>query len=278
MLKIQNLKVSVENPASTKVTAGKKEILKGISLTIRSGELHVMMGPNGSGKSTLAYAVAGHPRYKIAKGKVILANRDITKLSPDKRAKLGLFLAFQHPVEVPGVKMFQFLRTADKSLKNPKTNPPSPRLRRTMKNGEAKRSVTEFLENAKSELKTVGMAENFLERSLNDGFSGGEKKRSEIFQMQILKPKIAILDEPDSGLDIDGVKMIAEKIMDAKKEGVGILLISHNPKILDYLKPDFIHLIVDGKIVKSGKKEIVKEIEEKGFGPSELKGDIIYSA
>lgn len=262
-LVIKNLKVSIDPSvkASTepsRMSSGQvnKEILKGINLTVKNGELHVLMGPNGSGKSTLAYAVMGHPKYKITNGKLQMQNANITKLSPDKRAKLGLFLAFQHPTEIPGVKMFQFLRTAQQTTKN---------LKLKTKNGHSQQPVTEFLTSVKAELKAVGMSENFLERFLNEGFSGGEKKRSEIFQMNILKPKIAILDEPDSGLDIDGVKLIAKIIMEAKKEGIGVILISHNPKILDYLKPDFIHLIVDGKIVKSGQNEIVKEIEKKGF-------------
>ena len=261
MFEIVNLKVSVD--PSTDSGQAKEEILKGVSLRVLPGELHVIMGPNGSGKSTLAQAIMGNPKFTVDGGRIAVDNREITKLAPDKRAKLGLFLAFQHPVEVPGVKMYQFLRMAGRVT-------PLRHVKRGFagreKNGESKAGeFREFLERAKEELKTVGLEENFLERSLNEGFSGGEKKRSEIFQLAILSPKIAILDEPDSGLDVDGQKIVAQKVTELVKSGTGILLITHNPRILKFLKPDKVYVMIDGLIVKSGSIKLARQIEEKGY-------------
>lgn len=248
MLEITNLRASVNG----------KEILKGVSLQILPGELHVLMGPNGSGKSTLAQALMGNPKYKVNGSKITVNNKNISKLSPDKRAKLGLFLAFQNPVEVPGVSFFNFLRLAVSNAV------PS-------KNG--KNGIIEFKNNVTKTAQSLGFEENMLSRSLNDGFSGGEKRKSEILQALTLKPKYAILDEPDSGLDVDGQKIMAAKISELIIAGTGILLITHNPRVLKFLKPDKVYVMIDGKIVKTGAAEIVKEVETKGF-----KDDIVYSA
>ncbi len=242
MLQIKNLKVSING----------KETLKGVSLEVKPGQLQVLMGPNGSGKSTLAQALMGSMKYEVRSMKMELDGKDISKLSPDKRAKLGLFLAFQNPVEIPGVSYFKFLRLAAKNGKD---------------------GVIAFKENVVKIAKSLSFEENLLSRSLNDGFSGGEKRKSEILQALTLKPKYAILDEPDSGLDVDAQKIVAAKISELVEAGTGVLLITHNPRILKFLKPDKVYVMIDGQIVKSGRIEIVKEVEEKGF-----KGDIVYSA
>jgi len=233
MLAVKNLKASVNGD----------EILKGVSLEIKPGELCVLMGPNGSGKSTLAQTLMGSMKYEVRSMKIELDGRDISKLTPDKRAKLGLFLAFQNPVEVPGVSYFNFLRLA-------------------VKNGE---SLIDFKKKIVKTAQSLGFEENLLSRSLNDGFSGGEKRKSEILQALTLAPKYAILDEPDSGLDIDAQKIMAEKISELVKSGTGILLITHNPRILKFLKPDKVYIMVDGKIVRDGLNGIVSDLEVSGF-------------
>lgn len=237
MLEINNLHVSTDN----------KEILKGVNLKINKGEVHAVMGPNGSGKSSLSLALMGHPRYKITAGKILLNGKNINNLTTDKRAKLGLFLAMQYPVAVPGVSVFNLLRSANKNLEIEKI------------------SALEFQNKVKKQMKNLKMDEKFLARSINDGFSGGEKKKAEILQLSILKPKYAILDETDSGLDVDALKTVSKGISEVAGKEIGILLITHYQRILKYVKPDFVHILVDGKIVKSGDSKLAEEIEEKGY-------------
>jgi Fe-S cluster assembly ATP-binding protein len=247
MLKITNLKASV----------GGAEILKGVDFEVGSGQVHVLMGPNGSGKSTLAQVVAGHPSYKIIDGRLWMLGRDISKLTPDKRAKLGIFLGFQHPVEVPGVSVFNFLRRAkDTSIKkNPKSKIQNPK------------SISVFRQELLEHASSLKLSDDILRRPLNEGFSGGEKKRNEILQMMALKPKLVILDEIDSGLDVDGLKLVAEAVKKFKKKNPKstLILITHYARILKYLKPDFVHVMVEGKIVRSGKIALARKIEEKGY-------------
>ncbi|MBI1978953.1 MAG: Fe-S cluster assembly ATPase SufC [Candidatus Aenigmarchaeota archaeon] len=236
-LEIKDLHVSV---------AGKK-ILNGVNLKIKQGELHALMGPNGSGKSTLSYALMGHPKYKIEGGEILIDGEGITQLKPDKRAKLGLFLGFQYPVEVPGVTLKNFMWKTYKS----------------MNNGNS--SFVEFNEMFSEKLESLGMDKSFATRYLNEGFSGGEKKRAEVLQLSVLKPKIAICDEIDSGTDVDALKIVANGLKKAVEENTGILLITHYQRILNHVKPDFVHVLIDGRIVKSGDYNLAKEIEEKGY-------------
>lgn len=237
MLEIKNLHVSTDG----------KEILKGLSLKIGPGEIHAIMGPNGSGKSSLSLALMGHPRYQITKGSIKLDGTDISSLTPDKRAKLGLFLAMQYPVAVPGVSVFNLLRSANKNLDSQKV------------------SAIEFQKIVKKEMKVLKIDEKFLTRSVNDGFSGGEKKKMETLQLSILNPKYAILDETDSGLDVDALKIVSAGINNVFSKNMGILLITHYQRILKYVKPNFVHILVDGKIVKSGGPELAEIVEEKGY-------------
>jgi Fe-S cluster assembly ATP-binding protein len=236
------------------VNVGEKEILKGISLRVNSGEVHAIMGPNGSGKSTLANSLMGHPKYTITGGHIALDGNDITKFEPDKRAQLGLFLSFQYPQEVPGVKYANFLRQAKNALLASKNEPVV--------------KIPDFLKLLKEKMKLLKFPENFIERSVNEGFSGGEKKRAEILQMALFEPKFAILDETDSGLDIDALKTVARGASTiAKDTNCGVVLITHYQRILNYMNPDFVHIMHDGRIVKTGGSEIVEEIEEKGYEP-----------
>jgi len=236
MLEIRDLHVSSEG----------QEIIKGVSLKIKPGEVHALMGPNGSGKSSLALALAGHPRYQITAGKVLLDGKDITNIPPDKRARLGLFLAMQHPVAVPGVSVTNFLRSSLASLKKEK-------------------APAEFVGSLKSKMKQLKIDESFASRGVNDSFSGGEKKKSEVLQLAILKPRHAILDEVDSGLDIDALKIVADAIKKVSGPAVGILLITHYQRILKYIKPDQVHVLVDGRLVRSGDHKLAEEIEKKGY-------------
>ena len=239
---IKGLKVSVDTEN------GPKEILKGVDLTINSGETHAIMGPNGSGKSTLAYAIAGHPKYSIIGGSVTLDGADVLEMSVDERAKAGMFLAMQYPVEVPGVSVSNFLRTAATALR-----------------GEAPKIRT-WVGEVKDAMAALKMDPSFAERSVNEGFSGGEKKRHEIMQLELLKPKIAILDETDSGLDVDALRIVSEGVNRAKESNnLGVLLITHYTRILRYIKPDFVHVFAGGKIVEEGGPELAERLEEQGY-------------
>ncbi len=226
-----------------------KEILRGVSLGIKKGEIHAIMGPNGSGKSTLAQSLMGHPGFVITKGSVILNGEDITKLTPDKKAKLGLFLGFQYPVEVAGVNFGNFLRTAKNA---------------NLKKGDKKASPLGFRNELKDKAKALAFSEEISQRSLNEGFSGGEKKKAEVLQLSILKPEFAILDEPDSGLDVDALRHISKTINNLDFE-LGLMLITHYQRILHYIKPDFVHIFVNGKIIKSGKGDLAEKIEKEGY-------------
>lgn len=243
-LVIKSLHVSVEG----------EEILKGLSLEIKSGEIHVIMGPNGSGKSTLCYALMGHPGYQITEGSVTFDGVDVLSLPPNKRAELGLFLGFQYPREIPGLKMSSYLRTVVNDMEK-------------ARDVDAKMiSPIHFKPVLEKKLGELKLSKEFANRSLNEGFSGGEKKRSEILQMQMLKPSIAMLDEIDSGLDIDGLKYVAKGINQANKElGMGVLLVTHYKRILDYISADKVHVMVEGRIVKSGDQSLVSELEKDGF-------------
>jgi Fe-S cluster assembly ATP-binding protein len=238
-LEIRDLHVSVEGAAD--------EILKGVDLTIESGQTHAIMGPNGSGKSTLAYSIAGHPKYVVTRGSVLLDGEDVLSMTVDERARAGLFLAMQYPVEVPGVSVSNFLRTAATSIRGE-----APKLRTWVK--EVNDSMT-----------ALGIDRSFAERSLNEGFSGGEKKRHEILQLGLLKPKFAILDETDSGLDIDALRVVSDGINRVRETGVGTLLITHYTRILRYVKPDFVHVFVAGRIVEEGGPELAEELEASGY-------------
>jgi len=241
-LEIKNLHVSVTTEA------GGKEILRGVDLVIKSGETHAIMGPNGSGKSTLAYSIAGHPKYKITSGSVILDGADALEMSVDERAKAGLFLAMQYPVEVPGVSVTNFLRTAATAIR-----------------GEAPK-VRTWVGEVKEAMAALNMDPNFAERSVNEGFSGGEKKRHEILQLELLKPKFAILDETDSGLDVDALRIVSEGVNRIKgSSDLGIMLITHYTRILRYIKPDFVHVFAAGRIVEEGGPELADKLEEKGY-------------
>ncbi|MCZ4079746.1 Fe-S cluster assembly ATPase SufC [Rhodococcus sp. H36-A4] len=244
-LEIRDLHVSVAN---SDTTAEPINILKGVNLTVKSGETHAIMGPNGSGKSTLSYAIAGHPKYAVTSGTITLDGEDVLAMTVDERARAGLFLAMQYPVEVPGVSMSNFLRTAATAVRGE-----APKLRHWVK--EAKTALSEL------EIDAA-----FLERNVNEGFSGGEKKRHEILQLGMLKPKIAILDETDSGLDVDALRVVSEGVNKYKeRENGGVLLITHYTRILRYIKPDFVHVFVDGEIVKSGGAELADELEADGY-------------
>ena len=237
-LVIKNLRVGVETDS------GLTEILKGVDLTVNSGETHAIMGPNGSGKSTLAYSIAGHPKYTIMGGTVTLDGVDVLEMSVDERAKAGLFLAMQYPVEVPGVSVSNFLRTAATALRGE-----APKIRTWV--GEVKAAMTK-----------LNMDPAFSERSVNEGFSGGEKKRHEILQLELLKPKIAILDETDSGLDVDALRIVSEGVNRVKAESnIGVLLITHYTRILRYIKPDFVHVFANGHIVEEGGAELADKLE-----------------
>ena len=241
-LEIRGLKVSVTTES------GDVEILKGVDLTIKSGETHAIMGPNGSGKSTLAYSIAGHPKYTITGGTVTLDGTDVLEMSVDERAKAGLFLAMQYPVEVPGVSVSNFLRTAATALRGE-----APKLR-------------EWVGEVKGAMEALKMDPSFASRNVNEGFSGGEKKRHEIMQLELLKPKIAILDETDSGLDVDALRVVSEGVNRAKENSnVGVLLITHYTRILKYIKPDFVHVFANGKIVEEGGPELADKLEAQGY-------------
>jgi Fe-S cluster assembly ATP-binding protein len=228
-----------------------KEILKGLNLKVNKGEVHAIMGPNGSGKSTLSKVLAGHPSYEVISGEVIYEGKDLLELEPDERAREGVFLAFQYPVEVPGVTNSEFLRLA--------YNEKAKHL------GEEELDPLEFNDYLKERAKLVDMSSDFFKRSVNEGFSGGEKKRNEILQMAVLNPKLAILDETDSGLDIDALRIVAEGVNKLRSSENGIILVTHYQRLLNYIQPDFVHVLASGKIVKQGGKELALELEEKGY-------------
>jgi len=240
-LEVKDLKVKIED----------KEILKGINLTVDKGQVVALMGPNGSGKSTLAYALMGHPRYEITSGTIFLNGEDITNAKPDVRARKGLFLSFQYPQEISGVSVSNFLRTALNAKRESQKEKPI--------------SVMDFHKLLQEKMKLLKIDKSFALRYLNEGFSGGEKKRMEILQMAVLQPKIGLLDETDSGLDIDALRTVAEGINDLKDSELGVLLITHYQRILNYITPDTVHIVIDGKIVKSGGKELALEVEDKGY-------------
>lgn len=237
LLNIKNLKVNIED----------KEILKGLNLQINEGEIHIIMGPNGSGKSTLAYTLMGHPNYEIIDGEIEFKDEIINDLSADKRAKKGVFLSFQYPEEIPGVTVEEFLRTAKTSV-----------------SGETQK-IFAFKKLLKEKMDLLEMDQEYASRYLNLGFSGGEKKKNEILQMSILEPSLAILDETDSGLDVDAIRIVADGVKRIHDDKKSILVITHYNKLLDYLEPDFVHILLDGKIVKTGGMELAKEIDEKGY-------------
>jgi Fe-S cluster assembly ATP-binding protein len=241
-LEIRNLHATVEGT----------EILKGVDLTISQGEVHALMGPNGSGKSTLANTLLGHPKYKVTKGDILIDGHSLLDLSPDKRAKQGLFLAFQYPVAVPGVTMFSFLRAAYNAVHTDEKNQAP--------------TIFEFKETLSEKMKLLEMDESFMNRYLNEGFSGGEKKRAEILQLAMLKPKFAVLDETDSGLDIDALRVVAEGVSKLASDDLGILVITHYQRILKYIRPTFVHVMYEGKITASGGQELSIKLEEKGYG------------
>jgi len=241
-LNIIDLHVSIETEAGT------KEILKGVTLTISSGETHAIMGPNGSGKSTLAYTIAGHPRYTVDSGQILLDGEDVLAMSVDERARAGLFLAMQYPVEIPGVSVSNFLRTAKTAI-----------------DGETP-SLRSWIKDVKSAMTNLKMDESFAERNVNEGFSGGEKKRHEIVQLELLAPKFAVLDETDSGLDVDALKVVSEGVNRVKENtNLGVLLITHYTRILRYIRPDFVHVFVDGRIAEQGGPELADRLEEEGY-------------
>lgn len=246
-LEIKNLHVSVEG----------KEILKGLDLVVNQGEVHAIMGPNGSGKSTLAYTLSGHPKYVVTDGDILFKGKSILELSPDERAREGLFLAFQYPVSVPGVSMANFLRLAYRSVKG---DPSTPETRR-----EEVMSIPKFRRLMREKMAMLKVDESFATRYLNDGFSGGEKKRAEILQMAVLEPEIAILDETDSGLDIDALRIVSEGVNLLRGPKLGLLVITHYQRILNYIKPEFVHVLVNGAILQSGGPELALQLEESGY-------------
>lgn len=242
-LEIKDLHVSIED----------KEILKGLSLTLKQGEIHAIMGPNGTGKSTLAYTLMGHPNYTVTSGEVLMDGKNVLELEPDERSRLGIFLAFQYPVAIPGVTVANFLRTAINS-------------RRRAENPDDKgMPIPEFRKMLKEKMDTLKMDHTFAGRYLNDGFSGGEKKRAEILQMATLKPKFAVLDETDSGLDIDALRIVAEGVNALSGPELGVLVITHYQRLLNYIKPNFVHIMLDGRIVESGGADLALHLEDQGY-------------
>ena len=241
MLKIKNLHASVEDT----------KILKGLNLEVKSGEVHAIMGPNGSGKSTLASVIAGREDYDVTDGDINFQGTDLGELGPEERAREGIFLAFQYPVEIPGVSTTNFMKTAVSQIRESK--------------GEKPLDAVAFLKLMKEKMKLVNIRQDLLSRSINDGFSGGEKKRNEIFQMAMLNPKLSILDETDSGLDIDALKIVSNGVNALKSKENATVVVTHYQRLLDYIVPDFVHVLMDGKIVKSGDKNLALELEEKGY-------------
>ncbi len=241
MLEIKNLHVNING----------SKILNGVNLKVNAGEVHAIMGPNGSGKSTLALVLAGREDYKVTEGEVLYNGKNLLDLSPEDRAREGIFLAFQYPVEIPGVSNVNLLKTAVNEIRK--------------YNGEEELDAIDFLDLIKEKMKLVELDQSFLKRSVNEGFSGGEKKRNEIFQMAVLNPKLAILDETDSGLDIDAIKVVANGVNKLKSKDNATIVVTHYQRLLNYIIPDFVHVLYNGRIVKSGGKELAMELEEKGY-------------
>ena len=241
MLTIKDLHASING----------KEILKGLSLSVKPGEIHAIMGPNGSGKSTLSSVITGNPTFEVTHGKVEFEGKDLLEMAPEARANEGIFLSFQYPVEIPGVSMVNFMRTAINEQRKYRNQPPL--------------SATDFLRIMREKKELIEMASQLTNRSVNEGFSGGEKKKNEIFQMAMLEPKLAILDETDSGLDIDALRVVAHGVNKLKSSENATIVITHYQRLLDYIIPDFVHVLYDGKIVKSGGKELAYELEAKGY-------------
>jgi Fe-S cluster assembly ATP-binding protein len=254
MLEIRNLHAGIDG----------KEILKGINLTVNKGEIHAIMGPNGSGKSTLAKVLAGHPQYEVIQGEILYEGRNLLEMEPDERAREGVFMAFQYPIEVPGVSNAQFLRLA--------YNEKRKHL------GEEELDPLEFKDFLKERAKVVEMEASFMTRSVNEGFSGGEKKRNEILQMAVLQPKLAVLDETDSGLDIDALRVVANGVNHLHTPNNAIIVVTHYQRLLNYIVPDFVHVLADGRIAREGGKELALELEAKGYdwikAPQENKGAV----
>lgn len=253
MLKIENLHASI----------GEKQILKGINLEVKAGEVHAIMGPNGSGKSTLASVLAGREDYEVTDGSVTLSGVDLLDMAPEERAREGVFLAFQYPVEIPGVSTTNFLKSAVNEVRKHR--------------GQEPLDAVNFLKTMKEKMKLVEIDQALLSRSLNEGFSGGEKKRNEIFQMAMLEPKLAILDETDSGLDIDALRIVANGVNKLRTEDNAVVVVTHYQRLLDYIVPDFVHVLYKGRIVKSGTKELALELEEKGYDWVKAEADALYA-
>ena len=241
MLEIKNLHASIDDT----------KILKGLNLSVSAGEVHAIMGPNGSGKSTLASVIAGREDYDVTDGEINFRGSELSDLGPDERAREGIFLAFQYPVEIPGVSTTNFMKTAVNQVREA--------------NGDKPLDAVQFLKLMKEKMKLVNIKQELLSRSINEGFSGGEKKRNEIFQMAMLEPKLAILDETDSGLDIDALKIVSNGVNALKSNDNATVVVTHYQRLLDYIVPDFVHVLIDGKIVKSGDKNLALELEEKGY-------------
>lgn len=242
MLEIRNLHAEVDG----------KAILKGVNLTVKSGEVHAIMGPNGSGKSTLANVIAGRDAYEVTQGDILFAGESILEAAPEERAAAGLFMAFQYPVEIPGVSNVYFLRAAVNAVKKAR--------------GEEEIDAMSFMKYIREKAAKLGLDQSMLNRSVNEGFSGGEKKRNEIFQMAVLEPKFCVLDETDSGLDIDALKIVSDGVNALRGPERGILVITHYQRLLEYIVPNFVHVLVDGRIVRSGDKSLALELEERGYG------------
>ena len=241
MLKIKNIHAKIED----------KGILNGIDLEIKAGEIHAIMGPNGSGKSTLASVITGKEEYEVTDGQILFENEDLEEVSPEERAHKGIFMSFQYPIEIPGITTTNFIKTAINETRKAR--------------GENDMPAKDMLKMLREKCDLLGIDQKFLSRSINDGFSGGEKKRNEIFQMAMLEPKLAILDETDSGLDIDALKIVANGVNKLKNQENAVMVITHYQRLLDYIVPDYVHVLFDGKIVKSGTKELAHELEEKGY-------------
>jgi len=242
MLEIKNLYANVEQ----------KEILKGLNLNVNAGEVHAIMGPNGSGKSTLSQVLAGNDAYSVTKGAISYQDKDLLDMSTEERAREGIFLAFQYPVEIPGVSNLQFMRTAINNIRQHR--------------GLDEMNAAEFMKQAKATIQQVNLDPSFLKRGVNEGFSGGEKKRNEIMQMLMLEPRLAILDETDSGLDIDALKVVADGVNALRSPDRAIIMVTHYQRLLDYIVPDYVHVLANGQIIKSGGKELALELEDKGYG------------